>query len=308
MVIFIEVLIIVFLLIVAALFAILYFLLRKEIKSTASQLYEINRNKTNSKIKISSKSGVEKLALEINKMLEEKRKSEIEHKRMDAELRLAIANMSHDLRTPLTSIMGYIQLMEDNSLSSEEKKEYINIIKRRTESLQALISSFYDLSRLEAKEYKFELKSINLTNVLYDLMAAFYMDFSNKNIEPIFDVDEKAASVIADENAVRRIFSNLIHNSLKYGNEYVFISLKQDNNYVITTFTNDAPDLSEEDSKHLFERFFTVDRTRTGASTGLGLTITKQLVEQMGHNISIELANGRLSIIIKWKISLSDKK
>lgn len=302
MVIFVIIFMIVLLMVLAGIFAVLYFLLRKEIKNITSQLYEINRNKTNSKIKASStNSGLRELALEINKMLEEKRKSEIEHKRMDTELRQVIANMSHDLRTPLTSIMGYIQLMEDDNLSIEEKNEYVNIVKKRTESLQVLISSFYDLSRLEAREYKFELKSLNLANVLYDLMASFYKDFSNKNIEPTIDVNEKAALVIADENSVRRILSNLIQNALKYGNEYVLISLKQDNDCVITTFTNDAYDLSEEDSKHLFERFFTVDRTRTGASTGLGLAITKQLVEQMGHNISIELSNGMLSIIIKWR-------
>lgn len=302
MVIFVEILLIIILAAFAGVFAILYFLLRKEIKNIAFQLNIINRSNTNSNIKLlSSVKAASGLALEINKTLDEKRKSEIEHKRMDTELRQAIANMSHDLRTPLTSIMGYIQLMEDDNLSSEEKKEYADIVKKRAESLQILISSFYDLSRLEAKEYKFELKSLNLANVLYDLIASFYKDFSNKNIEPIIDVNEKAALVIADENAVIRIFSNLLQNALKYGDKCVFISLKQDNDYVITTFTNDAPDLSEEDSKHLFERFFTVDRTRTGASTGLGLAITKQLVEQMEHNMSIELSNGMLSIIIKWK-------
>lgn len=303
MVIFIEILIIVFLLILAGVFAILYFLLRKEIKSTACQLYEINRNKTNSKIKISFENKeVTDLALEINKILEEKQRSEIEHKRMDTELRQAIANMSHDLRTPLTSIMGYIQLMEDDSLSNEEKKEYVNIVKKRAESLQILISSFYDLSRLEAREYKFEFKSLSLANILYDLMASFYKDFSNKNIEPTIDVDEKVSLVIADENAVRRVFSNLIQNALKYGNDFVSISLKQHKDYVVANFTNDAPNLSEEDSKHLFERFFTVDRTRTEKNTGLGLAITKQLVEQMRHSISVDLSNGRLSIIIKWRV------
>ncbi len=301
-----QILVIVLLIVSSGIFAIHYFLLRKESKNIASQLYEINRNRTNSKIKISSTdSGIGELALEINKMLEEKRKSEIDHKRMDIELRQAIANMSHDLRTPLTSIMGYIQLMEDDSLSSEEKKEYVNIVKKRAEALQILISSFYDLSRLEAKEYKFELSSLNLANMLYDLMASFYKDFSNKKIEPNIDVDEKVPLVIADENAVRRIFSNLIQNALKYGNDFVSISLKKYKDYVVTTFTNDAPDLSEEDSKHLFERFFTVDRTRTGASTGLGLAITKELVEQMGHTISAELNSGKLSITIKWRIKIN---
>ncbi len=298
-----ETLIIVFLVAIAGIFAILYFLSRKEINGITSQLNNINGINTNSKILLSSPNkAIEKLAIEINKALEEKQKSEIEHKKMDMELRQAIANMSHDLRTPLTSIMGYIQLIEDDSLSSHEKKEYTDIIKRRAESLQTLISSFYDLSRLEAKEYKFELNSLNLKNIIYDLMASFYKDFSSKNIEPVIDVDEKAYLVIADENAVKRIFSNLIQNALKYGNDFVSISLKKYKGYVVTTFTNDAPNLSEEDASHLFERFFTVDRTRSGKSTGLGLAITKQLVEQMGHKISVDLCDSKLSIIIKWKV------
>lgn len=298
-----ETLIIVFLVAIAGIFAILYFLSRKEINGITSQLNNINGINTNSKILLSSPNkAIEKLAIEINRALEEKQKSEIEHKKMDMELRQAIANMSHDLRTPLTSIMGYIQLIEDDSLSSHEKKEYTDIIKRRAESLQTLISSFYDLSRLEAKEYKFELNSLNLKNIIYDLMASFYKDFSSKNIEPVIDVDEKASLIIADENAVKRIFSNLIQNALKYGNEFVSISLKKHKGYVVTTFTNDAPNLSEEDASHLFERFFTVDRTRSGKSTGLGLAITKQLVEQMGHKISVDLCDSKLSIIIKWKV------
>ncbi|WP_352420600.1 HAMP domain-containing sensor histidine kinase [Proteiniborus sp.] len=297
-----EILINVFLVAISSIFAILYIFSSKEIKGITNQLNNINKNDTNSKILLSSPNKIlENLALEINKTLEEKQKSELEHKRMDIELRQAIANMSHDLRTPLTSIMGYIQLMEDDSLSYNEKKEYANIVRKRAESLQTLISSFYDLSRLEAREYKFELNSLNLKNIIYDLMASFYKDFSNKSIEPVIDVDEKASSVIADENAVRRIFSNLIQNSLKYGNDFVSISLKEHKEYVVTTFTNDAPNLSEEDASHLFERFFTVDRTRSGKSTGLGLAITKQLVEQMGHKISVELCDSKLSIIIKWE-------
>ncbi|WIV12652.1 HAMP domain-containing sensor histidine kinase [Proteiniborus sp. MB09-C3] len=303
-----EILIIIFIIAIAGIFAILYFLSMKEIKGITYQLDNINGTDTNSKILIySPNKAIEKLAIEINKTLEEKQKSEIEHKRMDMELRQAIANMSHDLRTPLTSIMGYIQLIEDDSLSSNEKKEYTDIIKRRAKSLQTLISSFYDLSRLEAKEYKFELSSLNLKNILYDLMASFYKDFSSNNIEPVINVDEKAYLVIADENAVRRIFSNLIQNALKYGNSFVSISLKNHKDYVVTTFTNDAPDLSEEDASHLFERFFTVDRTRSRKSTGLGLAITKQLVEQMGHKIFVELCDSKLSIIIKWKVKSNIK-
>jgi signal transduction histidine kinase len=221
---------------------------------------------------------------------------------MDRELRQAIANISHDLRTPLTSIMGYMQLIEDESLPLSERKEYIDIVKKRSKALQMLIGGFYDLSRLEAKEYKFELKTINLYNVLSDTIASYYNDFVRGGIEPHIELEENAKPVIIDENAARRIFSNLMQNLLRYGKDEAAITLKQKEGHISSVFSNQALDLKEEDVKHLFDRFFTGDRARTDKSTGLGLAITKQLVEQMGHKISAKLENGRLSIEIMWKI------
>lgn len=221
---------------------------------------------------------------------------------MDLEIKQAIANISHDLRTPLTSIMGYIQLMEEDSLCEDEKKQYIDIVKRRTKSLQSLINSFYDLSRLEGNEYKFKLESLNLYNIMCDVIALFYNDFLHKGIEPILNIEEKIPLVIADDNAVRRIISNLIQNMIKYSKEFINITLKQQRNYIVMTFTNDAKDLKKEDVNYLFNRFFTADHTRSGKSTGLGLAIAKKLVDKMGHEIFAELSRDKLSIIIKWKI------
>jgi signal transduction histidine kinase len=198
--------------------------------------------------------------------------------------------------------MGYMQLIEDDSLPEAERKQYIDIVKNRSKSLQMLISGFYDLSRLEAKEYKFELKALNLYNIACDITASYYYDFLNSGIEPEISLEENTKLVISDENAVRRIFSNLMQNMLKYGRKNVSISLKQHNGYVSTVFRNEAPDLKEEDVPRLFDRFFTGDKTRTEKSTGLGLAITKQLVEQMGHSICVKLTDGELSIEIKWKI------
>ncbi|MBV1816660.1 sensor histidine kinase [Clostridium cochlearium] len=299
-------LIIIFLIIIASIFVTLYALLHKEIRNINNQLNTINKSKTNSKVLISSSNKqIKNLTLEINKTLEEKLKTDAKHKKMDLEIRQAIANISHDLRTPLTSIIGYIQLMEDNSLSENEKNQYINIIKKRAKSLQVLISSFYDLSRLEEKEYKFELQSVNLHDIMCDLIALSYNDFLSKKIEPNIDIDEQIPLIIADENAVRRILSNLIQNMIKYSNKFIFISLKNNKDHVLATFTNDAPNLSEDDVSHLFQRFFTADRTRSGKSTGLGLAITKELVEQMGHEIFAELSKDNLSIIIKWNLKLN---
>ncbi|WP_243105910.1 sensor histidine kinase [Clostridium tetani] len=289
--------------IITVVFATLYILLHKELKNITKQLKEINDTKTNSKILISfSNNLVKNLALEINKSLEKKSTAEAEHKRMDLEIRQSISNISHDLRTPLTSIIGYIQLMEDDSLSQNERSQYIDIIKKRAKSLQTLISSFYDLSRLEGREYKFDLKALNLYDILCDLIAVSYNDFISNEIEPIIDIDEQIPLVIADENAVRRIFSNLIQNMIKYSNEFISISLKYNKDHTILKFTNDASNLKEDDVKYLFQRFFTADRTRSGKSTGLGLAISKELVEQMGHEIFAKLSKDKLSIIIKWKV------
>lgn len=297
-----EGLIIFLLVAAAAVFIALYSILRFSIKQIVSQLNTSNSTKTNLKLLISSSDKqMKKLVVSINKSLEEKQKTEAEFKKMELELRQAIANMSHDLRTPLTSIMGYMQLIEDDSISDEEKKQYIDIVKKRSLSLQALISSFYDLSRLEAKEYKFDLKSLNISNIICDSIASYYKEFLDKGIEPIINIDEKIMPVIADENAVKRVASNLIQNILRYGQGTVLITLQQHKGYLITAFQNEAPNLSEEDSVRLFERFFTVDTTRSGKSTGLGLAITKQLVEQMGHEISAKLIDSKLSIEIKWK-------
>lgn len=283
-------------------FITLYFMSLREIENLSDQLERINRSSSNSKMLLSfSNRGIEALAQNINNTLEDKKKIEIEYRKMDKELRQAIANMSHDLRTPLTSIMGYIQLIEDDKTPEAEKKQYVDIVKKRSSALQGLIESFYEISRLEANEYKFDLKPINLYSIMCDLIASFYNDFTIKEIEPTIDIEENVPMIIADENGVRRIFSNLIQNMLRYGNKYVHISLKQQNDSIVTIFQNDAPDLTHEDVPHLFERFFTADRTRSGKSTGLGLAITKELVDQMGHNIFAELADGKLSVIIEWK-------
>ena len=138
-----QLLIMIFTIIILGVFITLYILHCKEIKNIASQLNEINKAKTNSKILMtSSNRNLRNLAIEINKTLEEKQKSEIQHNNMELELRRAIANMSHDLRTPLTSILGYMQLMDDDNLTYDERKEYLDIVRRRAESLQTINIEF----------------------------------------------------------------------------------------------------------------------------------------------------------------------
>lgn len=244
---------------------------------------------------------VENLVQNINLIFDSKQKVVAEKKKKEEELRASISNMSHDLRTPLTSIMGYLQMIKSEKSSEADKKEYIDIVEKRTKSLQKLISSFYDLSRIEGNEYNFNYKKVNLSNVLCENIAVFYNDFINNNIEPVIEIEEGIKEIISDEGAITRIFSNLIGNMIKHGENYVKISLKQENDIIITEFTNKATGLTQENLDKLFDRFYTVDNSRSDRNTGLGLYITKVLVKKLGYNITAKLENENLKIKILWK-------
>lgn len=244
---------------------------------------------------------VENLVQNINLIFDSKQKVVAEKKKKEEELRASISNMSHDLRTPLTSIMGYLQMIKSEKPSEADKKEYMDIVEKRTKSLQKLISSFYDLSRIEGNEYNFNYKKVNLSNVLCENIAVFYNDFINNNIEPVIEIEEGIKEIISDEGAITRIFSNLIGNMIKHGENYVKISLKQENDIIITEFTNKATGLTQENVDKLFNRFYTVDNSRSDRNTGLGLYITKVLVEKLGYNITAKLENENLKIKISWK-------
>lgn len=266
---------------------------------------EINNN-LNQYVNVKTKSvdkDLEALVEEINLIFDSKQKVVAEKNKTEEELRASIANMSHDLRTPLTSIMGYLQMIRVDNISDNDKNEYMDIIEKRTKSLQQLISSFYDLSRIEGNEYNFDYKKINLSNILCENIALFYNDFINNNIEPIIEIDENIKEIISDESAIARIFSNLIGNMIKHGENFVKITLKQKDDVIITEFINKATDLTQENVDKLFERFYTVDKSRSDRNTGLGLYITKVLVEKLGYNINANLRDNNLIISIAWKIN-----
>lgn len=243
---------------------------------------------------------VEGLVADINLIFDSKQKVVAEKNKNEDELRASISNMSHDLRTPLTSIIGYLQMIRSERASEVEKEEYMDIVEKRTKSLQQLISSFYDLSRIEGNEYNFKYKKVNLSHVLCESIALFYNDFINNSIEPVIEIEEGISEIISDEGAINRIFSNLIGNMIKHGEKFIKVILKQKNDIVITEFINKTTDLTQENVDKLFDRFYTVDNSRSDRNTGLGLYITKILVNKLGHNIYAKLEKDKLSIIIEW--------
>ncbi|MBU5316740.1 HAMP domain-containing histidine kinase [Clostridium bornimense] len=272
---------------------------KREIKNMSNQIRNSNGYLTPVRISSINKE-IENLAMEINNLYKKNHESNLRVKENDENLKESIASMAHDLRTPLTSIMGYIQLIESDSVKDIDKNRYLKIIKKRTENLSNLINSFYDLSRIECNEYKMDLKLVDIKEIFCEVLALFYDNFLEANIEPKVVIDEKVSKVIADVESVNRIFSNLINNILKYNSGEVQFIVKDEEKFVVTTFINDAPDLNKEDVEKIFNRFYTGDSSRSDNSTGLGLSIVKALIEEMGHKIEASLEDGKLIINILW--------
>lgn len=242
----------------------------------------------------------EELLTAINALLALREREEGDYRRQEQAIRQQIANISHDLRTPLTSILGYLQLLEGERLSPEERREYLSIVQGRARALQSMIVSFYDLSRLEGGEYPLSRERVDLYHVLSELVAEFYNDFGG--FDMTVELREGLPAVTADPAGVLRVFTNLIRNALEHGRERMSILLYQKGGEVVSVFANDAPGLTPEDVTHVFDRFFTADKMRTGQSTGLGLAIVKALVERMGHTVTAELEGDLFRVVVRWHV------
>ncbi|TBX17103.1 two-component sensor histidine kinase [Clostridium perfringens] len=282
---------------------IIFILKTKEINRLTLELKKLNRDGKIEKLRLSlPNKNIENLIVEINTLIDDKRKMENIYKEKDMELREAIANMSHDLRTPLTSIMGYVYLLNDDKLNKEERKEYLRIIEKRSLVLNDLITNFYGLSRIQADQYEIKLEPVNLELVLGKIIAAFYETLDYKFGEPEINIEEGLGPVLGDKQALNRIFTNLIENIIKHGEGEVKISLKKKNKYIVMEFSNKAEELESKDVNRIFEKFFTKDRMRTGQNTGLGLAIVKLLVEKQGQKIEAKKVGNRLVINIIWSL------
>jgi hypothetical protein len=247
---------------------------------------------TNTLIAISSGDKyMRKLANAINVQLRKLREERHRFVQGDMELKNAVTNISHDLRTPLTAICGYLELLEQEE-KSETVERYIEIIADRTEVLKQLTEELFRYSVIITTE-EHEKEPVVLNTVLEESIAAFYAALREKGITPDIHMPEVKVSRYLDRSALSRVFANLLNNAIKYSDGDLEITLSETGEI---TFRNRAPGLNEVQVGKLFDRFYTVEAARK--STGLGLAIARTLVEQMNGTINATYKNDRLSICI----------
>lgn len=277
------------------------FLFKKSMKDAGEQLREISRNlEENRIVRLSVPNReLEELLTDINASLYAIRQERIVYAKREKAFKQQIENISHDLRTPLTSMIGYLRIMDTGSLNAEAQEDLRTVI-RKAEKLQELITQFYDYSRLTDSEYSIELESVPVTKILRETMADAYGELSARQLKVVADIPEHTVTVIANQNALQRVFQNLLQNAARYAVSTLEVSVCEEPEEVAICFANDVENLDERDVEHLFERFYTVDRARSNGSTGLGLTIAKEFVEKMDGKLEAGLEGDRLCIRMRF--------
>ena len=267
-------------------------IMQKSMDEICSCLSEHLGSDTNQLVTVSSSDRyVRRLASEIARQLTELRRQRRQYINGDQELKEAVTNISHDLRTPLTAICGYLELLEAEEMTDNTKR-YVEQIANRTESLKALTEELFRYSVISSVS-DLNYENVNVGRVLEDTLISFYGAFEQKNIAPNISLTDSAVIRSLDKSALSRIFGNIISNALKYSDGDFSVTMTDTGEI---TFSNTATELSSVDVGKLFDRFYTVDSARK--STGLGLSIAKLLTERMGGSISAEYKESILSITI----------
>lgn len=258
-------------------------LMRKSVKEIYEEFAEKLQTDTNTLIDISSNDReIRILANNINKQLQILRKGHHRYTQGDIELKTAITNISHDLRTPLTTICGYLDVMKHME-KPQKIAEYLDIIDERAGLMEQLTEELFRYSVILSTDSSGEKEDVLINQVLEDSIMAYYTVLSEKHITPLVNITEHKIIRNLNKSSLSRIFFNLINNAVKYSDGDLEITLSDSGEIV---FANTAKRLSSVQVERLFDRFYTVETARH--STGLGLSIARTLVEKMGGSISAE--------------------
>lgn len=267
--------------------------IKKSIKEIQKSVENILNTDTNNLILISDAS-VKKLAIFLNKELKEMRKQKLQYEYGNQELKRNITNVSHDLRTPLTAIKGYIELLKEESLTQNGRK-YISVINRKTEELTELTEQLFDFAKILDTDMVLTKEKCYLNELLEEVLASYYPIFKEKDIVPEVLICKEKVEKVVNKASMIRVFENIFSNVVKYSNGNFKVELKNDGEII---FSNKATSLDATTVQKIFDRYFSVENAKE--STGIGLSIAKQLVELNGGNISADYVKGILVIEVRF--------
>lgn len=276
---------------------------KKQLKQIVNQMQFIEEKETNYKlISFMNAKEISELVILMNGVIDKYRNATINTIRVNQNFRESITSISHDIRTPLTSLRGYIQLMRKETEISEKQERYIQIMESRFDAVQRMLNQLFEYARIENGEITLKMEKINLGNVLCDVLSNFFDEFTKRNEEPMVSICEESIYINGDKNAVFRVIENILSNALRHGTGGYEVELLKKDKDCILHISNRTNSIEETDVERIFERFYTTDKSRTKKGTGLGLAIAKKFTEQMGGSIGASLEEDRFKITIRFQV------
>lgn len=265
-----------------------------EITEISKELEERIKSNNFKKIFVfSDEKSIHHLSVSLNKLIEEQRLLSIKQQRINERNQKMLTNISHDLKTPLTVILGNSELLleKNQDCLSPNIENKIKRINQQALNVQTTINSFFDISRLESEGWIFTFEWFDLSEFLRNELIRYHELMTGKNIQVEIDIPDDSLRIKTDKEALRRILGNVIYNALKYGMDgnYFECILKRKASEVIIEITDHGKGIVEENQKRIFERLYTLEdaRDKHYQGSGLGLTITKHLVEELGGKINL---------------------
>lgn len=270
-------------------------LLRKSARVLRQELLRRRNEETNTLLSLPSRDREMRLLTStLNQELRSLRQDRLRYQQGDRELKDAVAGISHDLRTPLTAISGYLELLKSQQLPPDVTR-YLEQVENRTQSMKRLTEELFQYS-VAASTEKLELEPVDLGRALEETLLAFCGALESRGITPEIHLTEKKVIRYLDPGALNRVLGNLLTNALKYSAGDLSVTLDESGRIAVS---NSAPQLDPITTGRLFDRFYTVEAAKN--STGLGLSIAKALTERMGGRIWAEFSQGRLTLLVEWQ-------
>ena len=273
---------------------------KRQIRNLSKQIAELVNGKSEKMLDISLiDKDLEQLAGILNQYNDNQRQLIASTLRHENYLKESIANISHDLRTPLTVILGHLQLLRKETLTDKQEQR-IETIFHKAERMKELVQTFYDLSILDAEQITPRREDFNLSNLLINLITENAPALEAKNISPEIDLPPHSVYLNSDYSMVERILQNLLTNAIRYSSGDIKMGLKQTRkNRAIFTIENPIDSKTEINPARLFERFYTGDASRHNSGTGVGLAVVKLLTDKLGGNVSAEIKSNVLTVTLE---------
>lgn len=279
-----------------------YLMYRRQIREVCRQLEFLQQEATNKRLQTDlSNHDIIKLTVQINNILNSQEAKEIEIRKKENHLKETIANISHDIRTPLTSIKGFFELYLREK-DEKQKKYYEKIIRNRMEDITLLLEELFTYTKLQNASYELVLEESNFSRIVMNCLFDFYEQWQESQITPKLEIDETPVVVLCNESAVKRILTNVLRNATIHGRDSIQISYQTQNGQALFRCSNPVADTENPDPEQVFDRFYRADTARSQTSNGLGLSIAMELTQRMNGDIQAMMEDGIFTIEVRFPL------